>query len=107
MNTDLSLAASHLAKAQLLRLENGRGLRILNLSGRLWLTQEGEARDTVLEAGEEVAIARDGLSVLMALQDASFLVLQPQLLKPPVAPAVKASAAKPLAPWWAMRWSWL
>lgn len=46
------------------------------LTGTLWLTQDGDLRDIVLEPGEGATIERDGLSVVTALSDARFLLLQ-------------------------------
>lgn len=75
MKTDLSLAASTLARGQLQRIEDGRGLLVQCLGGRLWLTQEGERRDIVLEAGDEAPIEHDGLTILSALRDSRYVVL--------------------------------
>lgn len=74
MLTDLNLGATHLPRGQLLRLDDSRGSRVLCLSGTLWLTQEGEQRDIVLEAGDEARIEHDGLSLISALSDARFVL---------------------------------
>jgi hypothetical protein len=59
---------------QTLRLQDARGASVLVLSGEVWLTQEGEARDVVLTAGGRHLIERDGLSVLQALDDARVAI---------------------------------
>jgi Protein of unknown function (DUF2917) len=74
MHTDLSLSATPMTRGQLQRLPDARGSLVLCLSGSLWLTQEGVARDIVLEAGDEARIDRDGLSILSALSDARFVL---------------------------------
>jgi Protein of unknown function (DUF2917) len=74
MHTDLKLAVTLLKRGQLQRLEDARGSLVLCLSGTLWLTQEGDSRDIVLEAGDEARIERDGLSILSAMNDTSFVV---------------------------------
>lgn len=53
------------------RLRKG-GLRLTCCEGRLWLTREGDARDTVLEAGDSVRLDGPGLVVVQALRPARF-----------------------------------
>jgi hypothetical protein len=74
MHTDLTLAATSLKRGQLQRLQDARGSLVLCLSGSLWLTQEGSLKDVVLEAGDEARIDHDGLSILSALADSSFVL---------------------------------
>ena len=80
MNTDLLQAAHHLDKGRLHRLNHAQGLRIVALTGCLWVTQDHDLRDLVLEAGEGFTLDRDGGAVLSALSDTSFLVLEPPRL---------------------------
>jgi hypothetical protein len=75
MDTDLFRAASELAKGSLFRIHDGRGRRVECLSGCLWLTQEADPRDVVLEAGDGFTIDRDGETYLSALGDSRFLIL--------------------------------
>jgi Protein of unknown function (DUF2917) len=77
MNTDLIHAAHQLSKGQMHRLDHGHGLRIEALTGCLWITQDHDQRDIVLEAGEGFTLDRDGDTLLSALSDSSFLVLEP------------------------------
>jgi hypothetical protein len=93
MLTDLNLGATHLSRGQLQRLNDERGSRVLCLSGTLWLTQEGERRDIVLEAGDEARIEHDGLSLLSALSDARFVLAQDSTLPDPRLLARQAQAA--------------
>ena len=74
MHTDMNLAATFLKRGQLQRVQDAQGSLVLCLSGSLWLTQEGDTRDIVLEAGDEARIDHDGLSILSALSDASFVL---------------------------------
>jgi hypothetical protein len=76
MNTDLNLSATLLSRGSLQRIEDGKGTLVQCLGGTLWLTQEYDARDIVLEAGDEVRIERNGLSILTALRDARFVLLR-------------------------------
>jgi len=76
MNNDLNLNAQRLTRGALHKLRDGRGTLLQCLSGTLWLTQEDDLRDIVLEAGDAAPIVHDGLSIVSALSDASFLLLR-------------------------------
>lgn len=89
MRSDLSLASTALRRGAVHRIEDGRGLAVQCLSGRLWLTQEGDPRDIVLEPGDLAPIERDGLSIVAALRDSSFVLLAAN----PAAPIGLAGAA--------------
>ena len=53
MNHDLNQSSTFLARGTLQRIDDGRGTWVQCLSGTLWLTQQNDARDIVLEAGDE------------------------------------------------------
>ncbi len=74
MKNDLKHATIRLPRGHLHRVDNGRGTLLQCLGGTLWLTQQGDPRDIVLEAGEEAVIDRDGTSIVSALSDASFVL---------------------------------
>ena len=102
MNNDLNHAASHLVKGQLQRIQDGLGTRVLALRGRLWLTQEGDLRDIILDPGEDFLIDHQGASYLSALADSSFVLLCNSKLRPQ--PPVPLHSRQPLALRWAARW---
>jgi redox-sensitive bicupin YhaK (pirin superfamily) len=77
MNNDLNLAAVTLPRSAVHRLAEARGLLVSCLSGSLWLTQEGDRRDIVLEAGDDALVEHDGLTLLAALSDARFVLAAP------------------------------
>ena len=74
MNTDLHLSSTFLARHALQRVVDAKGTLVQCLGGTLWLTQEGDPRDIVLQAGEEALIDRDGVSLLFAMSDARFVL---------------------------------
>lgn len=75
MNTDLTLPSIALRHGGVHRIEHGKGLLLQCLSGTLWLTQDHDLRDIVLEAGDGATIERDGTSLVTALDDARFVLL--------------------------------
>jgi hypothetical protein len=52
--------------------KHGRGIAVFE--GRVWVTQDNDLRDFVLDAGESLAFDRRGRVVVQALSDASVLV---------------------------------
>jgi hypothetical protein len=75
MRNDLMLSAEVLPRGGMRRIIDGRGLLLLCLEGRLWLTQEGDGRDIVLEPGQIARVERDGLTIVQALRDARLQLL--------------------------------
>jgi hypothetical protein len=66
--TDISLA-----KYQLWNLDGDRrGDVISSLSGTLWITQEGDLKDYVLEAGQNFWVTRPGTVIVQALDKAQI-----------------------------------
>ena len=78
MNTaDLYRAAITLRKGELHRIHDGAGQRIEALSGALWVTIDHDLRDIVVEPGEGFSIDRNGDTLVSALDDARFALLDP------------------------------
>ncbi len=73
------------------------GERVRILYGRVWLTEEGDARDAFLASGEEVSLASRGLAVIEALGPARIELIEevrgPSLLAHAAALAGRATAA--------------
>lgn len=67
-----------LERGSALRITRGRQLLLYVQSGTVWLTQEGDSRDIVADAGRWFRIDRDGLVVVSAL-DAAVVTLSAPL----------------------------
>src|SRR5512139_3914564 len=52
------------------------GERVRIIYGRVWLTEEGSARDAFLARGEEVSLGSRGLAVIEALGPARIQLLE-------------------------------
>ena len=59
---------------RLLHLRDALGTRIEALTGVIWITQSGDIRDIVVEAGDAFVVDRDGEVVVSAVSDATFRV---------------------------------
>ena len=55
-----------LTRGSVMRIENGRGRWIEVMHGTLWITQDGDPGDVVLQAGEAFRLDRDGTALLTA-----------------------------------------
>jgi len=78
MNTnDLRPASISLPKGAIHRLPKGRGQRIESLRGSLWVTIDNDRRDILVNPGKGFSIDRDGDTLISALDDARFVVLNP------------------------------
>ena len=83
-----------LAGGTLVPFSSIRGERVRVLSGRVWLTEEGDLHDALLASGEEVALGGHGLAVIEALSPARVQVLQPQRLWDALQDGVKRVARR-------------
>lgn len=67
MNIDIKQHTLDLADEGLLAIRDGQSTRIRCYDGTLWITEEGEVKDTILGAGESYTIRSPGLVVLTSL----------------------------------------
>jgi hypothetical protein len=78
MNTaDLNSASIALRKGEILRLHRARGQRIEALSGYLWVTMDNDLRDIVVAPGHGFRVDGDGDTLLSAIADSRFVLLEP------------------------------
>jgi hypothetical protein len=59
-----------LAAGQVLTLDDAAGTRILARSGTVWVTEEGDSKDHIVDAGDTLIVARPGRTVVQALKAA-------------------------------------
>ena len=67
-----------LERGSVLRVEDGCDLLIYVWQGSLWLTQERDARDRYLGAGDWFRLDRDGVTLASAANRATLTVTAPQ-----------------------------
>jgi len=77
MQIDISSSTITLAPASLLAVQDGAGTRVLCRTGTLWVTQEGDIRDSILSAGEVLTIRKPGRTLISALEAASLALFGP------------------------------
>ena len=75
MRIELRNAGSvQLADGQTLRVVDGAGTTVTCKEGTLWVTEENQPRDLVLEAGARVRLKRAGLTLIQALTPAKLSI---------------------------------
>src|SRR5437764_10246687 len=67
-----------LAEGGSLRIVNGAGICLAVDSGIVWLTQERDARDWMLEEGRRHRLDRDGTAIVSALRSARLTLSAPR-----------------------------
>ena len=77
MNIKFGHAWMHLDKDRALRLTDADGTQILLRSGSLWVTQDRDQKDYVLEAGDAFKLDRAGDAILYALGNSEIELVEP------------------------------
>jgi hypothetical protein len=75
MNQDLLNGSRALAKGSVRQLHGEGGRRVEVLSGAIWITQDGDLRDVILQPGDAFDFDRNGDVLLSAFDDSRYLVL--------------------------------
>jgi hypothetical protein len=70
MLAPLDLEPITLAARSVHRIDNAKGTKVTCVRGVVWVTQEHDARDIILAAGQSVVLDRRGLAVVFAFKDA-------------------------------------
>jgi hypothetical protein len=75
MTPDVEYRTLALNAGQVVTLDDAAGSRISARLGALWVTYEDSLKDVILSPGESLVVAKDGRTVLQALQ-AAFVTIQ-------------------------------
>jgi len=76
-----------LRRGEVLRLRDAAGRHLGVVGGAVWVTQDGDLQDWVVEAGHSFRFDRDGLALVMPLNSGASLVLENGLAADQPAPA--------------------
>ena len=66
-----------LARYAALPLEQARGARVRSMRGMLWITQEGDPEDHIVNAGEDFYVSRGGTTLVAALDGPATVLVTP------------------------------
>jgi hypothetical protein len=67
MHIELRSGAVRLAPNQTLKLIDGAGSTVCAVAGSVWITEENQPRDIVLEPGSFYVIKHEGVTIVNAL----------------------------------------
>jgi hypothetical protein len=77
MELELGKSKVKMTRDQVIALRDGIGVRVTCVRGALWITEERSGSDVVLESGQTHTVTHRGLTLVMALRDASLRVREP------------------------------
>jgi len=105
MNIKFEQGWMHLDKDRSLRLIDAKGTRVLVRSGSLWITQDRDRQDYVLEVGETFKLDRAGDAIVFALAPSEIELIELASVESAAATAGKmlAIAADAAGKWIARR----
>lgn len=76
MRIELNQNGLCLKRNKPVKVRGGIGHTVVCHSGSIWVTQDGDARDVVLEAGESFTFDRDGPAVLQAFEPGAISIVR-------------------------------
>ena len=79
MELNANTAVLELKPGQIVTLDDAPGASVMARCGSVWITEEGEANDIVLGAGEKRVIANNGRTLIQAMQVSWISIRSPQL----------------------------
>ena len=74
--------SAYLLRRQTFNLQARKGQRIECRTGQLWITQDGDPNDVILEADQSFTLDRSGHALVSAIEDASFMLRNPAVAAP-------------------------
>lgn len=95
MDTSLNRAITQLVRGEILRVDNAIGQSIAVVRGMVWVTQEGDVRDTFLSDGETFVFDQRGTALAQAITDTRLLAFvgeAAEVIEAEPAPAVAESS---------------
>jgi hypothetical protein len=69
MERMLDVMETTIPRGRTLRIRDGKGFDLKVVAGCLWVTQDGDTADTVLDAGETFRVGRDGATLMHAFKE--------------------------------------
>ena len=75
MRLELQSGGLRLDPGQSLKVLNGAGSKVCALEGSIWITEENELRDVVLEPGNCYRLLRPGTAIVYALGGSASVAL--------------------------------
>lgn len=81
MNIKLNRVNVVLARDQILPVLDARGVKVTCVSGSLWITQDCDRRDVILESGDSFVMDHGGAALVSAMLPSVLFVEEPALIR--------------------------
>jgi hypothetical protein len=80
MHLNVSTSRICLEPGQVVTLDDAEGVHLRTTRARLWVTEEGDASDFVVNPGEDFVVTHPGRTIIQALEP-TWLDLEEQLAR--------------------------
>lgn len=83
MDINLTHGEIKLERRQLIKIRNGEGAVVIGRAGAVWITQEGDSRDVIVNPGDMFVIDRPGKTIVEATESSVVSIVsapQPRAL---------------------------
>ncbi|MFI4930613.1 MAG: DUF2917 domain-containing protein [Burkholderiales bacterium] len=87
MNNELRHPLTELTAGSTLHVRDGQGRAVVVFEGQVWITQDSDLRDIVLDGGESFSLDHPGLTLVQALRDSKLMLVQAEPRTMPLAAA--------------------
>jgi hypothetical protein len=77
MESTIHMMETTIPQGRTLHVRDGKHFELKVVAGCLWVTEEHDANDTVLDAGETFRVTRDGLTLAHACKDVRLQIACP------------------------------
>lgn len=74
MRINVSQAGVHMARHETFSINDGLGYRIICDSGNIWITQDNDRRDIILQRGDSFTLDRAGQALIHAFEASAVAV---------------------------------
>jgi hypothetical protein len=105
MNIATTPTRRNLAHGEILRLPHGAGTTIACQRGSVWITEEADARDQVLDDGEAATLSRPGTALVYALEPSTVSLLRHAGPRPAADLPEPGPFGAQFSEWLASRWT--
>ncbi|HLB13959.1 MAG TPA: DUF2917 domain-containing protein [Burkholderiales bacterium] len=77
MESMLDVMETTIPRGRTLRIRDGKGFSLKVVAGCLWVTQDGDTEDAVLDAGETFRVSGDGVTLVHAFKEVRLRIGYP------------------------------
>ena len=83
MTNKVEMMETTIPKGRTLRIQDGKGLDLTVVAGKLWVTYEHDIKDFVLLPGEAFHVSRNGLALIHAFKEVQLRIAYPAVAGAP------------------------